>query len=101
MPGAAGARSAWRTEVQASPAIESAAACARETSSGSRSGPSQLAAFMEERGFSDYAELWRWSVEDLEGFWGALWERFELGPARHACWVVARCPALSGSRARG
>ena len=44
------------------------------------SGPSKLGAFMEERGFSDYQDLWRWSVEDLEGFWGALWERFELGP---------------------
>jgi acetoacetyl-CoA synthetase len=44
------------------------------------SGPSQLGAFMKERGFAQYADLWRWSVEDLEGFWGALWERFELGP---------------------
>jgi acetoacetyl-CoA synthetase len=24
--------------------------------------------------FSDYADLWRWSVTDLEAFWGALWE---------------------------
>jgi acetoacetyl-CoA synthetase len=43
-------------------------------------GPSKMSAFIEERGFSDYHELWRWSVEDLEGFWGALWERFDLGP---------------------
>ena len=43
-------------------------------------GPSKLSAFMEERGFSDYHELWRWSVEDLEGFWGAIWERYEVGP---------------------
>jgi acetoacetyl-CoA synthetase len=27
---------------------------------------------------SGYEELWRWSVEDLEGFWGALWDRFEV-----------------------
>jgi acetoacetyl-CoA synthetase len=40
-----------------------------------------MAAFIDERGFSDYHELWRWSVEDLEGFWGAIWERFEVGPA--------------------
>jgi acetoacetyl-CoA synthetase len=26
--------------------------------------------------FRDYAELWRWSVTDLEGFWGALWDYF-------------------------
>jgi acetoacetyl-CoA synthetase len=43
-------------------------------------GSSKLSAYIEERGFSDYHELWRWSVEDLEGFWGSLWERFELGP---------------------
>ena len=26
----------------------------------------------------DYESLWRWSIEDLEGFWGAVWEFFEL-----------------------
>jgi len=26
----------------------------------------------------DYDELWRWSVEDLEGFWGAIWEFFDV-----------------------
>ncbi|HEY6775133.1 MAG TPA: acetoacetate--CoA ligase [Thermoleophilaceae bacterium] len=36
----------------------------------------QLARFMTARGFSDYHELWRWSVEDLEGFWGSLWDWF-------------------------
>ncbi len=44
------------------------------------SGGSQLAEFMEERGFGDYHELWQWSVKDLEGFWSAVWERFEVGP---------------------
>ena len=31
-----------------------------------------------ERGLSlrDYTELWRWSVEDLESFWSALWDYF-------------------------
>ena len=38
-----------------------------------------MARFMRARGFSDYDELWRWSVEDLDGFWGALWEWFEIG----------------------
>jgi len=41
----------------------------------------QLARYMRSRGMSDYQELWRWSVEDLEGFWGSLWEWFEVGPA--------------------
>ena len=33
-----------------------------------------------ERGkhFADYHALWRWSVEDLEGFWQALWEYFAI-----------------------
>jgi acetoacetyl-CoA synthetase len=25
-----------------------------------------------------YEELWRWSVDDLEGFWSAIWEFFEV-----------------------
>jgi acetoacetyl-CoA synthetase len=26
------------------------------------------------RRFADYDELWRWSVDDLEGFWAGIWE---------------------------
>jgi acetoacetyl-CoA synthetase len=40
---------------------------------------SHMARFMADRGFGDYAALWRWSVEDLEGFWAAIWERFDVG----------------------
>jgi acetoacetyl-CoA synthetase len=39
----------------------------------------ELSRFMRARGFSGYDELWRWSVEDLEGFWSALWDWFEIG----------------------
>src|SRR5215218_9653682 len=39
---------------------------------------SEMARFMRARGFADYDELWRWSVDDLEGFWGALWDWFEI-----------------------
>lgn len=28
--------------------------------------------------FTDYDALWRWSVEELEEFWAAVWEHFEL-----------------------
>ncbi|HEY2318921.1 MAG TPA: acetoacetate--CoA ligase [Solirubrobacteraceae bacterium] len=28
--------------------------------------------------FAGYDDLWRWSVQDLEGFWGSIWEFFEL-----------------------
>ncbi|MFE6956076.1 acetoacetate--CoA ligase [Streptomyces sp. NPDC057696] len=34
----------------------------------------------QERGlsFTDYAELWRWSTDDLPGFWSAVWEFYGL-----------------------
>jgi acetoacetyl-CoA synthetase len=35
-----------------------------------------LTRFMRERGLGSYDELWRWSVTDLEGFWGAIWDFF-------------------------
>jgi acetoacetyl-CoA synthetase len=38
-----------------------------------------MGAYMRERGFSTYADLQRWSVEDLDGFWGSIWDRFEVG----------------------
>jgi acetoacetyl-CoA synthetase len=33
-----------------------------------------------ERGldFDGYDSLWHWSVDDLEGFWGSLWDFFEI-----------------------
>ncbi|MFI5780480.1 acetoacetate--CoA ligase [Nocardia sp. NPDC051570] len=33
------------------------------------------------REFPDYHSLWHWSVDDISGFWGAVWEYFDLGPA--------------------
>ena len=29
--------------------------------------------------FASYDELWRWSVDDLDGFWTSIWEFFEVG----------------------
>ena len=29
--------------------------------------------------FADYYALWEWSIRDPAGFWGALWEYFDLG----------------------
>ena len=39
-----------------------------------------LAWLERERGlvFRDYQELWRWSVDDLAGFWSSIWEFFEV-----------------------
>ena len=36
--------------------------------------PTAAGRFLRERGFSGYAELQRWSVEDLDGFWAAATE---------------------------
>jgi acetoacetyl-CoA synthetase len=38
----------------------------------------EMARFMRAHGHSSYDELWRWSVEDLDGFWGALWQWFDI-----------------------
>jgi acetoacetyl-CoA synthetase len=48
---------------------------------------SHLTAFMrwleKERGLklAGYDELWSWSVEDLEGFWQAIWDYFKVQSA--------------------
>ncbi|MFC9996187.1 acetoacetate--CoA ligase [Nocardia sp. NPDC127526] len=41
-----------------------------------------FARFVEKRtgeSLPDYQALWRWSVDDLAGFWGAVWDYFYLG----------------------
>jgi acetoacetyl-CoA synthetase len=45
-----------------------------------------------ERGlrFADYDALWRWSVEDLEGFWGAMWDYFGIAAAQPYTRVLGR-----------
>lgn len=30
------------------------------------------------RKFANYTELWQWSVDDLEGFWQAIWDYFHI-----------------------
>jgi len=44
-----------------------------------------------ERGltFADYGALWRWSVDDLEGFWGAVWDYFAIPAATPRTRVLA------------
>jgi len=45
------------------------------------SNVTKLMAWLDrERGlrFDDYEALWRWSVEDIEGFWAALWTYFDV-----------------------
>ncbi|WP_336084321.1 acetoacetate--CoA ligase [Nocardia sp. SSK8] len=41
-----------------------------------------FAAFVSRRTgeqYPDYQSLWQWSVDDIAGFWQALWDYFELG----------------------
>lgn len=45
---------------------------------------SRIGAFMDQvegelgLDFTRYEDLWRWSVEDLDAFWGALWRHFDV-----------------------
>jgi acetoacetyl-CoA synthetase len=32
--------------------------------------------YMRERGYESYEDLWNWSVTDLDGFWGSIWDFF-------------------------
>jgi len=44
----------------------------------------QFTRFVEDtRGlrFADYNAMWRWSVDDLDGFWTAIWDFFEIPAA--------------------
>ena len=34
------------------------------------------------RGFEDYAELWQWSVDELEDFWAGIWDFFGVIASR-------------------
>jgi acetoacetyl-CoA synthetase len=38
----------------------------------------------ERRGqkFADYGELWRWSVDEIEDFWAAIWEFYDVRASR-------------------
>ncbi len=39
---------------------------------------SRIGDFMKKVGRRDYADLWRWSTEDVAGFWRAIWDHFEV-----------------------
>jgi acetoacetyl-CoA synthetase len=51
-----------------------------------------------ERGLElgDYHDLWRWSVEDLEGFWSSIWDFFEVQADGGYDRALAR-PAMPGA----
>jgi acetoacetyl-CoA synthetase len=39
--------------------------------------------------FPDYESLWTWSVTDLEGFWSAIWQYFDVRASRRSERVLA------------
>ncbi|MCB1369072.1 MAG: acetoacetate--CoA ligase [Rhodobacteraceae bacterium] len=57
------------------------------TPSRERAEASTMAAFTRwleaERGltFTDHNAMWRWSIDDLEGFWAAIWDYFDIRAA--------------------
>ncbi|MEU6585464.1 acetoacetate--CoA ligase [Nocardia sp. NPDC046763] len=54
-----------------------------------------FALFVEKRtGLSlpDYRALWQWSVDDLPGFWGAIWDYFDLGERSDEVLAAAEMP---------
>jgi acetoacetyl-CoA synthetase len=65
------------------------------TPSPERIGSARITAFArwlrEQRGlsFPDYEALWTWSVTDLEGFWGAIWQYFDVRASRRYERVLA------------
>jgi acetoacetyl-CoA synthetase len=46
------------------------------TPSAERVERSNMTTFARAHGHADYEALWRWSVDDLEGFWAAIWDWF-------------------------
>jgi acetoacetyl-CoA synthetase len=55
------------------------------TPSPARVENARITRFARDRGLpTDYAELWRWSVEHLEEFWAAIWDEFGVGGAYDA-----------------
>jgi len=57
-----------------------------------RANLTQYLRWLAQRGrhFESYADLWQWSVDDLDNFWGSIWQFFEIRASKpHQC-VLAR-----------
>ena len=53
-----------------------------------------------QREFGSYEALWQWSVTDLDGFWGAVWDYCGVQASAPAG-ASAPCRARTGSRGPG
>src|SRR6185295_12105017 len=66
----------------------------------SRSNIGHFAAWLKDRGlgsFDSYDALWRWSVDDIAGFWAAVWEFFEVQSSMPYSQVLDS-PAMPGTK---
>ncbi|MDG6913925.1 MAG: acetoacetate--CoA ligase [Nitrososphaerota archaeon] len=59
-----------------------------------RTAMSAYMKWLEKRGssFEGYDELWRWSVDDLEGFWGSIWKYFDVAGADYPVLAERKMP---------
>jgi acetoacetyl-CoA synthetase len=65
-----------------------------------RSNIGRFVAWLAERGvgqFESYDELWRWSTEDISGFWASVWEFFDM-EASVPFTKVLDSPAMPGTK---
>ncbi|MFF3227141.1 acetoacetate--CoA ligase [Nocardia suismassiliense] len=51
-----------------------------------------------ETDFADYAELWRWSVDDLAGFWSAIWNYFDVPAYSQPTEILADADRMPDTR---
>jgi acetoacetyl-CoA synthetase len=42
--------------------------------------------------FVDYDEIWNWSVDDLDGFWGSVWKYFDVADADYPVLTERKMP---------
>ncbi|MEM7520121.1 MAG: acetoacetate--CoA ligase, partial [Pseudomonadota bacterium] len=40
--------------------------------------------------FDDYNAMWRWSIEDLDGFWSSIWDFFDIQASARPTQMVAK-----------
>lgn len=48
-------------------------------SAGEASG---MGRYLAQHGFTTYDDAWKWSVDDLEGFWASIWDWFDVRASR-------------------
>jgi len=44
------------------------------------------------RRFASYADLWQWSIDDQDGFWGSLWDTSGFRPRSPMTGCSGRAP---------